>query len=45
MNDWIEFYAVSAIFKPCNGGINDDSFDINQNVKEPYNLASEAFNN
>ena len=40
--DWIESYTLSAKFKTCNGGINDESFDINQNVNEPYNLASEA---
>ena len=44
VNDWLDrVLRLSAIFKPCNGGINDESFDINQNVKDLYNLASEAF--
>ena len=26
MNDWIDFYTVSAIFRPCNGSINNKNF-------------------
>ena len=32
--DWIEFYAVSAIFKPCNGGHDDEYEYDNDDEKD-----------